>query len=35
MKNKQFFKPNYDVKTIIKKNPQKTSEIVDKWSVPH
>lgn len=34
MKNKQIFKPNYDVKTIIK-NPQKTSEIVDKWSVPH
>lgn len=30
MKNKQFFKTNYDVKTIKKT----TRKIVDKWSVP-
>lgn len=29
MKNKKFFKPSYDVKTI-----KKTRKIVDKWSVP-
>lgn len=29
MKNKKFFKPNYDVKTI-----KKTRKIVEKWSVP-
>lgn len=29
MKNKQFFKTNYDVKT-----KKTTRKIVDKWSVP-